>query len=153
MNNPTTEKTITLPISRFIEYLIGSADKRYRVHPDDATVLALKDNDEVFAHVELPNKDNQLEMPCVWKAREWKLTYEKRERDKANAARERLAANIFRENVEKVARRLAILSSLDIETVRGTAIIMVRKGDRAALIKLGINIEEWDKNINTSYIQ
>lgn len=148
------DKTITLPISRFIEYLVGSADKRYHVHADDATVLALKDSAEVFAHVEFPDKDNTLDMPCVWRAKEWKVDAEKRARDKANAAKERLAANIFHENIDRVSKRLVQLTGLDIERVRVTAIAMVKRGNREELAKMGITLEEWDKQVTVvNYIK
>lgn len=152
-SNPATEKTITLPISRFIEYLIGSADKRFRVNVDDAKILQLKDADEVFCHVEFPSNENTLDAPCVWKAREWRTNYDTIQRNKEKAAAERLAANIFRENVDKVAKRLNIVTGLDLDRCRTTAILMVRKGDRKTLENLGINIEEWDKTHNLGYIQ
>lgn len=153
MNEPK-EKNITLPISRFIEYLVGTADKRYHIHPDDAKILALKDDDEQLCHVEFPDSENNtLTAPCVWKAKEWKTSYERHSRQKEYSAKQRQAANIFAANVDRVCARIANITGLDKERVRLTAIGIVRRGKKEELLKLGITIEEWDRNFNVTYVQ
>lgn len=84
-----------------IRYLIGEFKFAY-IDYDDAIVLGSLDEREEYIHVELPDKENALKCPKVWKKRDW-MEYDARVQSlRAKSARERLEANLRTENTQRL---------------------------------------------------
>lgn len=148
------EGKITLPIGRFIDYLIGPYDRVSISSIEDALIISLADPTEIFCHVQFTeiNTGVSLRNPVIWRKKDWNTWYPAELKKKADAAEQRLKAVIFSENVNRICNALAAKYNLDKESVRNLAVQMMRNPNIELIVEqLGITIIGSDnKEINPS---
>lgn len=148
-----TGPQFTLPLSRFIRYLIKSAE-RSTVDLMDAELIKELDKDEQYCHVQFTDlyTNAMLPKPIVWYIKDWRSSYLKYQLDKAKSEKERRESCLLRENRERVLQ--ALLKNLDIndpsiidpKILNDLALKIAKiKDDSVASKTLGVKIDKGEE--------
>lgn len=139
-----SSKQITLDLSEYLDDFWGIRD-RAQVSQDKAILIASIDKDEQYCHVEFPDTENtitpNLLKPLVWRKKEWLSSYEKWKLDKRNSAVSRHSWNVFKENQQRVAKTLSLMSGMSVDSCLELAAKMLKKNPRV-LEELGAKLEK-----------
>ena len=138
--NPPKQKNITMPLNKWLRYVLGSFP-RADISPEDAELISLIDSDEQFCHIELPNKENCLRIPRVWYINEWKSCYTRYCAEKQKSEERRKAWCIHKENTARIQRALCIKLGLEPEVVLGIATRIAAKRDVSKCTYLGVTLD------------
>lgn len=105
--NPT-EEMFTLPLKRFLlRYVLGSIVDKVKVDPVDAIIIAEKDKEEKYVHIQFTDfNGTELAEPYVWHIKEWKTANLKWLLDKERSERERKEACINEENAQLLVKSM-----------------------------------------------
>ena len=123
------EETFTCPLKRFINrYLLGSTLDRINIDPADAIVLAAKDKEEKYIHVQFESLvGEQLDEPIVWHIKEWKTYYLRWKLDRERVERERRERCIDEENAQRLVRAMVLETGLTDEESKKAFYKLARK--------------------------
>jgi hypothetical protein len=114
----------------FLEILLGTAScagcPEYI-----AQKVRLLDPEEIFAHVEFPNDENELSKPRIWWAVEWRTSYTKYVRTKELSARERQVYVLSGELRAVIVKKLCAMTGLEEEQAIKVAIPLIKTRNEA----------------------
>src|SRR2546422_10069092 len=98
MNNE--ELTITLKISQFLKYILGSLEN-IQIEKEEAKVLALLNIPSI--HIQFNDLENgkELQKPILWWQKWWQKDLQKRQQEKRNSELQRLATLKNSSNITK----------------------------------------------------
>lgn len=137
-------KQITLPVGRFLDYLLGPFDRITIDSVADALVLSVVDKEEDLCHVQFNDLDNPevpLKRPIIWRKKDWDSFHPRYVKKKEDAAKERLQNVIMSENVQRVVRGLCIKYKMEeSDTLRRLALDMIKKNPEIVVNNLDITI-------------
>ena len=154
------QKTITFSFRHFLdEHCLGELDS-VPVHPLSGELIKACDTTEELVHVQfhklehLRNFDwknpplnveiegDALNQPIVWWKKAWDIHYPKIVGEKVAQFSNRKKENITSENIERIAKKLRVITGLPLDSCKPIAIQMWKNPDKAVLKELGIYIEE-----------
>jgi len=135
-----SDKKITLPLSRVLEWLWGYKD-RAPVDEADALLIAAIDKDEAICHIQYESLEDGsiLDNPLIWRVKEWRTYHLKMMLDKEKQAKQRKEWNLQSENTEMLMRALARKYGIeDREILRGIAHKLARSKNQEYVNKLDV---------------
>jgi hypothetical protein len=157
MNENTTELTITLKVSRFLTYILGSLEK-VPIEKEEATILQILNIPSIHIQFDDLETLKELQKPLLWQQKEWFKDITRREKIRKESELRRIAANKQSENIQKVISFFMAKYHLPEKESRFAAEKMIIEGpiDKELLKQLGIiNIQdvtpEEKKSLGTYY--
>ena len=151
-NEKLEEPLITIRVSRFLFYVLGSLEK-VPIEPEEAKVLELLNTQSI--HIQWDDLDfpyKPLEKPFLWQWKYWHIDTKRRAIEKQRAEIERKASNKQRENIEKIIKFLTRKYHLPEKEATFAARSMILNShdiDKSYLEALGIRLDaltEEEKN-------
>lgn len=151
MSPPTLNEVseITLPLHIFVPYLIGHGLNGFRVvdqtDPHEAILLAklrLSDPTEIYVHIENPgDRDNQQTLTRIWYKKDWLISEEKWNIDKAKEQLRRAESNRKTEKVNEIIAGIKKkFDVLDDDTIKDMAVRILSNGNHAVAKEFGVEL-------------
>ena len=130
--------TITIKVSRFLDYILGSLEK-VSIEKEEAKVLEILELPSIHVQFNSLETDKPLDKPLLWWSKEWYKDVKRREKIKKESELRRLAANKQSENIQKVLQFFTKKYHLPEKEARFAAEkIIIDGGDRELLKAIGI---------------
>lgn len=140
---PETEITIgPLYLRKYLDDVLGTAHHDCAIiHEVHALIISAADKDEQLCHVEMPDAENGLNYPRLWRIKPWKESYHRYLKVKKRSEEDRVKACIFKENVDRIIKKLRMATGItdNDDSLRTIAQVIVKKKDINMAKQLGVN--------------
>jgi len=131
-----SQKQLTLPLTSFLDYALGSVVERISVDVSLARAIEAIDKDEQLCHIEWIDADH----PILWRIAEWRTSSKREAQKKELASRERTVWVHVSELRDAMARRIATMTGLPLETANDMAAQFVKTRNVALAATFGTDI-------------
>jgi len=153
MSNP-----ITFPsLKQFLDDYLGDLDKA-SISYINALIIQAADPNEELCHVQLEDlteyntsdygsahqassTSKTLNNPIIWWKKSWNIWYPAYTKRKQDDLEQRRRNNIQSENIDRIAKKLAAITTCSKESMRPAAFTMLKNCPQAAK-ELGVKLEE-----------
>lgn len=149
---PNEHKTILngIPLADLIDQILGHLDA-VPIVDSIAQLLAITNHPLIHIQFKSLEDDKPLPKALLWNRKSWMGHYERQMRLKRDSAEQRMIANLFSENVDRIATKLAAKCGLPKDGMKDAASKMLfeaRKSNNYSFLEaIGIYIEKYNKTV------